>query len=85
MGKELYFRRNKEVYSLLSKLLQIQPFMYTPAFLISLRPEVYDLVNFWERRINPHVAGSGQKGCNPAGESPAVTIVRFGHAAVTLI
>ena len=26
--------------------------------------------------------GSGRQGCNPAGESPVMIIVRFGHVAI---
>ena len=32
--------------------------------------------------LYPNVAGSGRQGCNPAGESPAMIIVRFGHVAI---
>jgi hypothetical protein len=32
--------------------------------------------------VDLNVAGSGRQGCNPAGESPAVIIVRFGHVAI---
>ena len=32
--------------------------------------------------VNPDVAGSRRQGCNPAGESPAMIIVRFGHVAI---
>jgi hypothetical protein len=32
--------------------------------------------------LNPNVAGSSRQGCNPAGESPAMIIVRFGHVAI---
>jgi hypothetical protein len=32
--------------------------------------------------LNPTVAGSSRQGCNPAGGSPAMIIVRFGHVAI---
>jgi hypothetical protein len=34
------------------------------------------------RNLNPNVAGSSRQGSNPAGESPAMIIVRFGHVAI---
>jgi hypothetical protein len=33
-------------------------------------------------QANPNVAGSSRQGFNPAGESPAMIIVRFGHVAI---
>jgi integrase len=38
--------------------------------------------NYDIRTIHPNVAGSGRQGCNPAGESPAMIIVRFDHVAI---
>ena len=33
-------------------------------------------------RVNAAVVGSGRQGCNLSGESPAISIARFGYVAI---